>query len=421
MVKKQFARRLACATAVAWSFASGGAGAAEPGGDWIGTWAASAQPVWGDDFPIPMGMPRNLWNQTIRQIAHVSLGGKSVRIVLSNEYGDRPLTIAAAHVAMAGHGAAIEAGSDRALTFDGQASVTIPPGAPVISDPVNLDVPMQGNLAVSLFVPGPAPLTTVHWEGVQTAYIAGGNHVGDADIKPDATTHSRVILTEIMVDAPANARAVVLFGDSITDGTDSKLDMNHRWPDVLAERLQQAGDTNVSVLNQGISGARVLSDRMGSNALARFNRDVLAQPHASTVVLMMGINDIGWPDSVLAPHETVPTAGDIIAGYKQMIVRAHMHGLRIVGATLTPFDDAFKGMALAGYYSTGKEAKRQAVNAFIRGGAFDAVIDFDAAVRDPAHPTQIQAKFDSGDHLHPEDNGYRAMAESIDLKSLLGH
>jgi lysophospholipase L1-like esterase len=286
---------------------------------------------------------------------------------------------------------------------------------------VDLTVPALGSLAVSLFVPQTTPLSTTHWEGVQTAYIVGGDHTGDADIKPDATMKGRAFLSEILVDAQPDSRAVVTFGDSITDGANSKPDMNHRWPDVLAERLQKEGAGHVSVVNEGISGARVLADRMGDNALARFDRDVLAQPHLSTVVLMMGINDIGWPGCALAPNEVAPTADEIIDGYKQLIARAHLHGVRIVGATLTPFEDTFHGTPLFGYYDETKEAKRETVNAFIRSGAFDGVIDFDAATRDPADPKHILAKFDSGDHLHPEDSGYRAMAESIDLKVLTGN
>jgi lysophospholipase L1-like esterase len=193
----------------------------------------------------------------------------------------------------------------------------------------------------------------------------------------------------ILVDAPASARAIVTFGDSITDGDGSTLDANHRWPDLLAERLQAADGAPVAVLNEGISGARVLSDRMGVNALARFDEDVLSHPHADTVVLMMGINDIGWPDSVLDPLAPAPSTEDIIDGYEQLIARARDHGLRIIGATLTPFGVAFKGTPLEGYYNEDKEAKRVAVNEWIRNsGAFDGVIDFDAVVRDPSDPTR---------------------------------
>ena len=274
-----------------------------------------------------------------------------------------------------------------------------------------------GSVAVSLYFPDITPVTTWHNEGVQTTLIASGNLVGEAEFKEKQTATARIFLSEILVDAPAGARAVVLYGDSITDGASSTLDANHRWPDYLAERLKGA---NVAVVNEGISGARILTDRMGDNALARFDRDVLSQPLADTVVLMMGINDIGWPDTVLVPKgERTPSADDIIAGYKQLITRAHSHNMRIIGATLTPFDDAFANFPpLHGYYTKDKEPKRLAVNAFIRSGAFDGVIDFDAVVRKPDKPSEIQTAFDSGDHLHPNDAGYKAMADSIDLAVL---
>jgi lysophospholipase L1-like esterase len=390
-------------------------------GDWVGTWTASPQPVWDADFFAPVGIPRSLRNQTLRQIARVSLGGDRVRVVISNEYGDRPLVIGAAHVALAGDGIAIEPGSDRALTFSGSPSPTIPPGAPMISDPVDLTVAPLGSLAVSLFLPEITPTTTWHNEGVQTAYISeDGNFAGEAEFEPAQTIQSRIFLSGIMVDAAPDARAVVTFGDSITDGATSTPDANHRWPDFLAERLHEAG-ARVAVLNQGISGARVLRDRMGDNALARFDRDVLSQPRVDTVILMMGINDIGWPDTILVPEgEPAPTAGDIVAGYKQLIDRAHAHDMVILGATLTPFEDTFHGHPLFGYYNEEKEAKRQAVNEWIRtSGAFDGVIDFDAITRDPSNPKHIRAEFDSGDHLHPQDTGYEAMADAVDL-GLLG-
>ena len=337
--------------------------------------------------------------------------------MLSNEYGSQPLMIGAARVALSDSGSAIKAGSDRVLTFSGNESFTIPPGALIVSDPVELSVPPLGSVAVSLYLPEVTPTTTMHWDGRQTAYIVAGNKVSDTDIKPDSKTESRLFLSGILVDAPANARAIVTFGDSITDGDGSTADANHRWPDLLAERLQAADGAPVAVLNEGISGARVLSDRMGVNALARFDEDVISHPHADTVVLMMGINDIGWPDSVLEPLAPAPSAEDIIDGYEQLIARAHDHGLRIIGATLTPFGVAFKGTPLEGYYNEDKEAKRVAVNEWIRNsGAFDGVIDFDAVVRDSSDPTRMLPAYDKGDNLHPNDAGYKAMAESIDLE-----
>ncbi len=387
--------------------------------DWVGAWSASVQPVWSPDFFLPIGLPRSLWLQTIRQTVRTSVSGHKVRVVLSNEYGDAALAVAAAHVALSDSGAKIKEGTDHALTFAGKPDVTIPPGARMMSDAIDLDAPALSSLSVSLFFSKPASVSTIHWEGKQTAYIAGGNHVADVEIKADSTTHARAFISEVLVDATPGAKTIITYGDSITDGAESTVDAYHRWPDLLAERLHKEYGDKVSVLNEAISGERVLSDRMGANALAHFDRDVIAQPHAATVVLMMGINDIGWPDSIFAPRQAAPSADDIVDGYKQLIDRAHMRGMRIVGATLTPFEDTFKGGPLEGYYNEDKEKKREAVNAFIRSGAFDGVIDFDAVTRDPANPKHIQAQFDSGDHLHPNDAGYKAMAEAIDLKILV--
>jgi lysophospholipase L1-like esterase len=392
---------------------------AQEADDWVGTWTASPQPVWAPDFLAPAKVPRNLWNQTVRELAHVSIGGSKIRLLLSNEYTNYPITIGSVHAAISEKGAAIVPATDRAVTFGGKPSITIPPGAPVLSDPIDLVVPPLSDLTVSVFVPDVTPIETMHWEGRQTAYIVAGDKTAEPDIKPDSTMTAKVFLSEIFVDVQPGARTVVTFGDSITDGDGSTIDGNVRWPDNLARRLS---DRRIAVLNEGISGAKVLSDRMGVNALARFERDVIGQSHADVVTMMMGINDIGWPGSVLAPADKIPTADEVIAGHQQIIARAHLHHLRIIGATLTPFEDTFHGTPMFGYYSEEKEKVRQAVNTWIReSGTYDGVADFDAVVRDPANPKHIKAEFDSGDHLHPNDAGYVAMADSIDLGSLLGN
>ena len=272
---------------------SAGTAVAADDAAWIATWAASPQPEWDPDFFAPIGVPRSVRNQTVRQVGRVSVGGNRLRIVVSNEYGKLPLTIGAAHVALAGTGSAIAVGSDRKLTFSGQDSITVPPGAPAVSDPVDLQVPPLGTVAVSLFFPDITPTTTWHNDAKQTGYLADGDKTGAADLPDAEKLPSRLFLSEIRVDAPENARAVVTFGDSITDGDGSTVDANHRWPDRLAERLVKAG-VNVAIVNEGISGARVLRDRMGDNALARFDRDVLSQPRADTVVLMMAPHSCSW-------------------------------------------------------------------------------------------------------------------------------
>jgi len=406
---------LAAVSACLW----GGATRAEDAGHWVTSWAASVQPVWEPDFFAPVNMPRGLRDQTVRQIARISIGGDHVRVMISNEYGKLPLTLGAAHVALAGQNGGTQAGSDHALTFGGKSSVVVPPGAPVISDPIAMHVDPLSSLAVSLYFPEMTPTATWHNDARQTAYIATGNETADATLQSPQPVIARLFLSAIQVDADADAHTLVMFGDSITDGDGSTLDADNRWPDVLAERLAHAG-AHLGVANEGISGARILRDRMGDNALARFDRDVLGQPNVETVVLMMGINDVGWPDTILVPKgEPAPSAQDVIAGYEQLIVRAHAHGVRILGATLTPFEDTFHGTPLFGYYSEDKEAKREALNDWIRApGHFDGVIDFDKLTRDTSDPKHIQAQYDKGDHLHPNAAGYKAMGESIDLKML---
>ncbi len=386
--------------------------------EWIGSWTASPQSSWGPDFLLPTNTPAQLSNQTVRQVASVSLGGHRVRISLSNAYGKAPLVIGAAHIARAEGNSRIAAGSDRPLTFGGKASVTIMPGASVRSDPAALEVSPLSEVAVSLYLPQVTSTSTFHWEARQTAYIARGNQVGAAALPGGTRLPTRVFVTDIQVDAPADARAVVALGDSITDGHGATADRNQRWPDFLARRLAK---DHVAVLNAGISGGRLLSDGMGVSGLARFERDVLGQPKVRSVIVLLGINDISWPGSAFEPAAAPITARQVIAGYRQLIARAHAHSIRIVGATLTPFEGALEGTPITGYYNTDKEQVRQAVNRWIRSsGEFDAVVDFDAATRDPQHHARFLALCDSGDHLHPGDAGDRVMADAIDENTLFG-
>jgi lysophospholipase L1-like esterase len=378
---------------------------------------ASPQPLWNGDFPLPTNVPFNLWKQTVRMVTRVSLGGHQVRVTLSNEYGSHPLVIGAAGIALAAGEAKTVSGSGRPLTFGAQTTVTIPAGAKVVSDPADLDIAPLGRVAVSLYLPEQTPVSTFHWEGRQTAYIGSGNLVGADTIPATATLDSRVFLSGILVNAK-DARTIVALGDSITDGGASTPNANRRWPDFLAERLV---GQNVAVLNAGISGAQVLRDKMGVNALARFERDVLRQPGVKAVIVLLGINDIGWPGSDLAPQASKVRAEDLIAVYRQLITQARIHRVRIIGATLTPFEGSLEDTPIEHYYSAEKDKIRQAVNVWIRtSGEFDAIVDFDAVTRDPRHPERLLGKFDSGDHLHPGDEGYRAMADAIDLQALLG-
>jgi lysophospholipase L1-like esterase len=382
---------------------------------WVVTWGASPAP----QLPAQdlRAAKLEFENQTLREIVHTSIGGAAVRVRLSNAYGKHAVDIGAAHIALRAKASGTVAGSDHALTFGGRTAVSIPPDALVLTDPVKLNVPASGDLAISIFLPKAATGAGIHYSAQQTSYIGGGDLTTAATISGAATVTSWVFLTGVDVLAPESASAVVAFGDSITDGARSTVDANRRWPNILADRLlAQRSRKNLAVLDAGIGGNRILHDatanvRFGVNALARFDRDVLAQPGVKYVIVLEGINDLGHAGSSAPESETV-SAEDLIAGMKQMIERAHEKGLKIFGATLTPFE----GTASKGYFTPEKEAKRKALNEWIRTGrAFDGVIDFEKAVRDPDHPDRMLTAYDGGDHLHPGDAGYKAMGEAIDL------
>lgn len=389
---------------------------------WLASWTASPQAVWEPDFLFPSNVPAVLHGQTVRQVARLSVGGQRVRLVLSNAHGKVPLRIGAATLALAAGDSAIRPDSLRTLTFAGQAAATIAPGAPLVSDPVALSVPDLARLTVSIHLPQASPVSTFHWDGRETAWIAPRDQTRAARIDSAQagvqTTTARLLLSAIQVEkVEPSAQAVAILGDSITDGASASLGRDTRWPDALAERLAPHG---VAVLNAGISGARLLADGMGGNALARFERDVLAQPGVRTVVVLIGINDISWPGTAFARQEQRPTLEALTAGFGQLLAQARSRGVRVIGATLTPFEGALPGTPLNDYYQPEKDALRQRLNAWIRdSGDFDAVLDFDAWLRDPAHPLRLLPAYDSGDHLHPGDAGNRALAEGIDLQLLL--
>ena len=374
---------------------------------WTGTWGtAPAGP------PAPANL-QTFTDQTLRLIVHTSIGGNRVRIRVSNEFGATPLRIGAARIGVRASGSDVAPGTDRALTFSGNTSITIPPGAPVLSDPVELNVPALGDLAISLYLPGTVEANTIHNTGLQTNYVSlPGDFTAAATLPVQRTITAWPFLTEVDVDSAGPS--IVALGDSITDGTRSTIDTNNRWPDWLARRLQTVRDPilgingRLGVVNRGISGNRLVSDSpnplAGRSILERFDRDVLATAGVRYMTLMIGINDIGN-----SPNTAPIPAADLIAGYRQVIARAHAKGIAVFGATLTPFEGA-------GYYSPEKEVVRQAVNNWIRSSdEFDGVIDFDLATRDPAHPTRFLPAYDSGDHLHPNDLGYQAMGNAVPL------
>ncbi|MDQ1032231.1 lysophospholipase L1-like esterase [Streptomyces umbrinus] len=395
---------------------------------WTGTWGTAPT-------TIPKTDTTTFHDQTIRQVVHTSIAGTALRIRLSNEFGKQPLKIGEVHVARRAPGTdepIIDPATDRQLTFSGKSSVTTPAGAPVLSDPVTLRVPARSDLVVSLHLPESTPGSTVNSFAAQRSYIAAGNVTGETKIEPQSVTERWYFLTGVSVRAtsagPAatgRASAAVALGDSIT--ADTTLGTNHRWTDYLAQRLQGPGGPRhpVGVLNKGISGNRLLHDPnppaghpaeayaayFGESGLKRFDRDVAAQPEVRHVLVLLGVNDLGHPGTI-APLSEKVTGQDLIDGHRQLIARAHERGLRIYGATITPFKND-----TLGFYTPENAAARQTFNHWLRtSGEYDGVIDFDAALRDPADPERLLAAYDSGDHLHTNDAGREAMARAVPLR-----
>jgi lysophospholipase L1-like esterase len=364
---------------------------------WVSTWATAMQPT---DAAFN--------NQSIRMIVRTTLGGDQVRIRLSNFYGVDALQVGEAYIGLQQEGPAIIADTSRKLTFSGQASTRIPPGAYAISDPVSLQVPQLSRLAITVFLPESTGMATGQGVGLQTTYISpAGNFTHETKMPVSSTTVAYYWVAEVFVARKAPAPLVVAFGDSITNGYKSTTDANRNWPSVLGELLlNRSPAADISVVNEGVGGNRILlplHDPRASTALARFDRDALDHPGVSTVIFLEGINDIG---SDPAPDGKIVSAADLEAGAQQIIARCHLRGIKIIGGTLVPF-------AGAPYFTVKGEVTRKAFNEWIRNsGAFDAVIDFDQALQDPQQTDRFLPAYDSGDHLHPGDAGYQAMAEA---------
>lgn len=378
--------------------------------NWATSWYASPQPAWGSDFVLPTNVPSFIENQTLSETVRLSAGGKRLRLVFSNRYGHEPVVVGAVQLASLDLSAA---NINQSVTFGGQPNAIMAPGAQLTSDPIDVTVKPLTQLSIKSYFPQRTAITSFHWGEQQTVEVASGDWTSRSGFKPDSSIKGRLFLSGVLVEMPVAARTVVTLGDSITDGNGSTPNEDRRWPDFLAKRLASQG---IAVANAGISGARLLRDGMGVNALARIEQDVLSQPGVTDLIVLLGINDIGWPGSPFAPTERQVTLPDLVFGYSQLIASAHARGLRITAGTMPPFEGALEGTPFAGHYSPAKEQLRQEVNHWIRNEAnFDSVLDFDSLLRDPGNSKRLQPFYDSGDHLHPGDAGYQAMANAVDI------
>jgi len=384
---------------------------------WIATWATSPQ----SGTPDPREPLLNIDNQTVRERVRSSIGGSRIRLRFSNEFGSSPLLIGAATVAIPKDVSTIKEESIRNVTFEGRNSIEIPVGAPVLSDPISLQLTPGAEIGISIYFPNRLTTPTLHAFAFKHAVVSQhGDFTHERKIDPAALSTASISLTAVLVPAQPSNRLVVAFGDSISDGDGSTVDADNNYPNNLIRRIAKTSNgSTLAVVNEGIVGNRLLRDTdiFGVSALARFDRDALVLPGVTHIVLLEGINDIGFAGAkmdgqYLADPAGTRSAQDIIDAYQQLISRAHARGIKVIGATITPCE----GVDIPGYYSDAKELVRKTVNKWIRtGGAFDGMIDFDAVVRDPDHPTRLLPKFASKDHLHPNDAGYKAMADSIDL------
>jgi lysophospholipase L1-like esterase len=386
---------------------------------WVTAWATALQPIpQRADLP-PLYRVPEVAGRTVRQIVYPTLSGKSARVHLSNQYGKTPLVIEDLRIARSAGGAAVASGGEARVTFGGKSAVSIPPGGELDSDPVAIDIAEAAPYAVSAFMGPEQRIVAWHRVSSQVNYVsAPGNHTADASAEAFRGRFTQYVwMSGLSVDAAPASAAVAAIGDSITDGMRSSLNQNRRWPDALARRFAASGNRSTAIVNLGISGNRLLSDSpcYGDALATRFERDILARPGVKTAILLIGINDINFasmpPHSGLDcdfPHTSV-TAADLIAGYERLIAAARHAGVKVFGATLTPAS-----------LPPQRESIRRAVNQWIRTShAFDGVVDFDAALRDPAQPDRLQRNFDSGDHIHPGDAGYTAMAEAVPMDAVV--
>jgi lysophospholipase L1-like esterase len=380
--------------------------------NWVGSWAASQQ------IPEPQNAlaPDDLRDATLRQIVHLSIGGATLRVHLSNAFGTSPLHFTSVHIAQPASPASarIDAASDKALSFSGSSEVTVPAGAEYVSDPIDFSAAPLSDLAITLHLDAPPAQLTGHPGSRATSYLAHGDLASAPDLPDARKVEHWYLLSGVDVIAPPGVASIVALGDSITDGHGATTNGNDRWTDALAQRLQAAlGLRALGVLNQGIGGNHLLADGLGPNALARFDRDVLAQAGVRYLIVLEGVNDLGGLARAgeAAPADHAALLHRLQGAYEQIVVRAHAQGIKVIGATILPYSGS-------DYYHPGPsdEADRQAINQWIRApGHFDAIVDFDKAMRDPAHPERLLPLYDSGDHLHPSPAGYRAMAEAVPL------
>jgi lysophospholipase L1-like esterase len=364
-----------------------------------------------------------LQDQTVRERVRISVGGSQIRIRLSNEYGSSPLVLGSVTVAVPSDPASVKPGSIQTVTFGGRNSITIPSGAPALSDPVTFPVASGAEISVSLYFPKPVRTPTWHALALKRAVVSPhGDRTREEKIQEGTQASSFIVLSAVLVPAQPQQRVVVAFGDSIVDGDGSSEEADHNWPSDLIRRISKSKESlKWAVVNAGMAGNRLLADgpiaSLGASALTRFDRDALFVPGVTHIVVLEGVNDLGFPGAKLgklplADAADLRSADDLIGGYRQLIARAHARGVKVIGSTLSPFE----GVDIPGYYSEAKEASRQAVNKWIRTGReFDGVIDFDTVLRDPDHPSRLLPRLASEDHLHPNDAGYQAMANAIDL------